>query len=126
MRRWVMAVCVCAGVVALDCDKLPAPAPELGQLVFQKDSTCADTTNTELYIDNTSQGQYNMRPGSEIGFNVTASTHIAYAAEREKLLRTFSSQAVVVPPLGQGFYTYKCASRPPPESASVARPGPHS
>lgn len=122
MRWWLTALCAGVAVGALACDKLPAPPEQVGQLVFQKDSTCADTTLTELYIDGATQGQVTMRPGSEVGFNVPATTHVAYAVERAGLLRTFPSQAVIVPPLGQGFYTFKCASRPPPATPPV-RPG---
>ena len=126
MRRWLMVVCACGAIGALDCDKLPAPAQAVGELVFQKDSTCGDTTITELYVDKVSQGQFTMHPGSTIGFNVTADTHLADAIERGGLMRSFTSQSVDVPALGQGFYTWKCAPNPTPESASVARPGPRS
>ncbi len=123
MRWFVVALGVGVAVASFACDKLPAPPEQLGQLVFDKDSSCADTTTTELYIDNASVGQFTMRPGSQVGFNVTAGTHIASATERGGLLRSFPSQAVTVPPLGQGFYTYKCAIRPPPATPPV-RPGP--
>jgi hypothetical protein len=116
MRRLVMVLC--AGILwgADGCDKLPAPAPQMGQLVFQKDSSCADTVNTELFVDGVSQGQFTMRPGSMQGFNETAGQHFAKANELAGLMRQFTSQTVTVPPLGQGFFSMTCAFRPPPNA----------
>ena len=116
MRRFAVLLCVglLGGVEA--CDKLQAPPPDMGELDFQKDSSCADTTNTELFVDGVSQGQYTMRPGSLVGFSKTAGTHLANATELAGLMRKFASEAVVVPPLGEVAYVMKCASRPPPDT----------
>jgi hypothetical protein len=116
MRRLV--VVLCAGVLwgADGCDKLPAPALQMGQLVFQKDSTCTDTTNTELFVDDVSQGQFTMRPGSTEGFNETAGQHIAKANELAGRMKQFTSEIVTVPALGQGFFSMTCGFRPPPNA----------
>jgi hypothetical protein len=123
--RWFVVVAACALIVwgAGGCDKLPATPAEMGTLVFQKDSTCADTTNTELFVDAVSQGQYTMRPGSTVGFQKTATTHFANATELAGQLRHFASQAVVVPPLGQATYLMKCAAKPP-TGTTPSRPSP--
>jgi hypothetical protein len=116
MRLYVVLLCVGLLWSAEACDKLQAPPPDMGELDFQKDSSCADTTNTELFVDGVSQGQYTMRPGSIVGFSKTAGTHLAHATELAGQLRQFASQAVVVPPLGQAAYVMKCATRPPPDT----------
>lgn len=116
MRWWVTALGACIAVGIYACDKLPAPAAQIGQLVFAKDTLCADTTTTELFIDAASQGQVTMRPGSSVGFNTTASTHIASAVERAGKLRDFGAQDLYVPALGVATYAMTCGggTRPPP------------
>ena len=110
MRWYVWAICAGAALVAFGCDALPATPQSVGQLAFQKDSTCADTANTELYVDTISRGQYTMGPGSIEGFNVSGgNTHFAKAIERSGRLRQFSVQAIYVPPLGVGTYLMQCA-----------------
>ncbi len=111
MRFLVLAVCAGAVAAIFGCDPIPAPSQDMGQLVFAKDASCSDTANTELFIDTVSQGQYTMRPGSTVGFNESANTHIARAVERSGKLRDFLNQAVFVPALAQGFYTMKCSAR---------------
>lgn len=126
MRWWVMALCACGVVGVYGCGPTTTTvAPDPGQVAFQKDSTCADTTNTELFIDGVSQGQFTMRPGSLQGFNKTAGTHLAEAIERAGKLRDFGVQAVSVPPFGQGVYLMRCASIPPPDTSASppSRPG---
>jgi hypothetical protein len=123
MRWFVVLLCVGTLWGAEACDKLQAPPPVMGELDFQKDSTCADTTNTELFVDGLSQGQYTMRPGSLVGFSKTAGTHLANATELAGLLREFPSQAVVVPPLGQVSYVMKCGGSKPPPDTLPSPPG---
>jgi hypothetical protein len=126
MRWCVMAVCVCIVVGADGCDPTTTTvAPDPGQLAFQKDSTCTDTTNTELFIDDVSQGQFTMRPGSLEGFNKNAGTHLAQAIERAGKKRDFGVQAITVPALSQGLYLMRCAYIPPPDTSASPpiRPG---
>ena len=124
MRWCVMALCACIFMVANGC-KSTSTSSDVGQgqLVFQKDSaTCADTVNTELYVDAVSLGQYTMRPGSIVGFTEPAGTHIANAIERAGVLRQFPSQPVTVPAFGSGYYVMKCSSRTPPATPPSPRP----
>ena len=116
MRWCVMALCACILMVTNGCRSVSSSSDVgQGQLVFQKDSaTCADTVNTELYIDGLSQGQYTMHPGSIVGFTRSAVTHIAQATERAGKLRQFPSETVAVPDGGAGYYVMTCSSKPPP------------
>ena len=123
MRWWVVALC--AGIIlgADGCGSVAGPSAGNGQLLFQKDSaSCTDTTNTELFIDGVSQGQFTMHPGSTVGFTEAAGTHIADAMERAGLLRKFPTQAVVVPTGGTGSYVMTCASKPPPAAPPSSSP----
>ncbi len=112
--RW-FAVALGAGILFAGgaCGPISAPTAT-GQLVFQKDSTCADTVITELFVDGVSQGQFVMGPGSVQGFTKSANTHIARAIELAGKLRQFADQAVVVPAGGTGIYPMICGSKPPP------------
>ena len=115
MRWW--GVARCAGILmgADGCGSIAGPSAGNGQLLFQKDSaSCADTVNTELYIDGVSQGQFTMRPGSIVGFTEPAGTHVVDATERAGLLRKFPTQAVVVSTGGSASYVMNGGSKPPP------------
>jgi len=127
MRRWMFVLCAGIVAIAYACDNATTTSsPGVGQLLFQKDSSCTDTTNTELFIDDLSQGQFTMHPGSIEGFNKTATEHVADAIERSGKLRDFGLETVIIPALGQAFYVMKCPStRPPPDTnpAPPSRPG---
>lgn len=115
--RWFAAT-LCAGILlgTDGCNSVTTRGPAgFGVLAFQKDSTCADTTNTELFVDGTSQGQFVMRPLSLVGFNKSASIHIANATEVAGKLRQFPQQAITVPLNGTGSYLMTCTLKPPPQ-----------
>jgi hypothetical protein len=124
MRWWVVALCAGILMSADGCRSISSPADRgQGQLLFQKDSvSCADTTNTELYIDGVSQGQFTLRPGSIVGFTEPAGTHIVDATERAGLLRKFPTQAVVIPTGGTASYVMTCGSKPPPAAPPSSSP----
>ena len=122
MRWFVLALCAGVLVGAFGCGPIAGAGPAMGFLVFQKDSaSCADTTNTELFIDGVSQGQFTMRPGSATGFTESANTHLASATEVAGKLRQFPSQAVAVPAGGQGIYIMTCLNKPPPNPSPAGR-----
>jgi hypothetical protein len=118
MRWWLMALCAGAVLSAVNCDKAPAPPPGVGVLAFQKDTACTDTTNTELFVDGTSQGTFTMHPGSITGFNEPAGTHLAHAIERAGKLRDFGVETLVVPDLATVTYNMTCGTGAPPPPQS--------
>jgi hypothetical protein len=115
MRWYALALCAGIALCGDGCGTISAPAAT-GILAFQKDSSCADTVNTELFVDGVSQGQFVMGPGSVEGFNKSANTHIARATELAGKLRQFIAEAVVVPAGGSATYAMTCGggTRPPP------------
>jgi hypothetical protein len=124
MRWYVGAPCLCIFVAAASCGPVTGTNSQgqMGQLLFQKDTSCTDNTNTELFVDHVSQGQVTMRGGSMVGFNKTANTHIADAIERAGKLRDFGVQSIYVPAGGSATYTMTCGtSGPPPPVPSPAR-----
>jgi hypothetical protein len=118
--KWC-TVALCAGILlGTDaCSPIAAPTAASGLLVFRKDTAnCADTVNTELFVDGASLGQFVLGPGSERGFEQSAVTHIAHANELAGKLRQFLPQGVSVPPRGSVIYLMTCRPPTPPPDPS--------